>query len=351
MEHNTGGGSRAYGQTGKKLRFAASFLRRRMVHTNLQLLFDCNMRCEICDFWGESHRTKPSLSLAQIDVISEKLALVGPQIVSVGGGEPLLHPDIVPIVRSLNRFHFPVMICNGFFVTPKNARALFEAGMYEISVSVDYADPDRHDKQRGLTGAHERAMAALLTLQRSRVAPYQRVHMISVVMDDNLDEMEPLIRLCRDIGITYVVTLYSDARGTKATRSISPAVSERLIDLKRRYPEFVSLRSYIGRFSSAVAEGGVGPCHAGKNMCNIDSAGDVSLCIDRMDDPIGNILTGDVFELMAALRAKYDANTCRGCWTSCRGCLESLMYGGRPLANMSDYKGMTRDVPLVARAS
>jgi len=350
MGQKTNGAARSYRTTGKKLRFAASFLRRRLVHTNLQLMYSCNMKCQICDFWQERYQAMPVLSLAQVDVISEKLALIGPQVVSVGGGEPLMHPDIVPIVRSFNRFHFPVMICNGWFIDDENARALFDAGMYEISISVDYADPARHDEQRGLPGAHARALDALATLQRNRAAPHQRVHMITVVMDDNLDQIEPLILKCRELGVSYLLTLYSDARGAKATRSISPEVSAHLLDLKRRYREFVALRTYIGRFSSAIAEGGVEPCHAGRNLLNIDSGGNVSLCIDRLDDPVGNILTDDVFDIEAALRAKYESNSCCGCWTSCRGCLEALMYGGRPIANLRDYRGMIRSVPLTVHS-
>ena len=173
---------------------------------------------------------------------------MGPQIVSIGGGEPLLHPELVEIVRELAREHFPVMICNGWFVTPENARQLFQAGMVEISVSVDYAQPSRHDAQRGVPGAHQRAIRALEALDRARTHPAQRVHMISVVMEDNLEELEPLIQLCARLGITYLVTLQSSWRG-ESPRFPSVDVSARLLELKRRYPGFVQLRGYLARFT------------------------------------------------------------------------------------------------------
>ena len=122
------------------------------------------------------------------------------------------------------------MICNGWFVTPEIAQALFAAGMHEISVSVDYMDPARHDAQRGTPGAHAQALEALRALMDARTRPHQRVHMISVIMDDNLDDVEPLIRLCRRMGITYLVTLYSDHRGRKSPRTMPAQVSERLLD-------------------------------------------------------------------------------------------------------------------------
>jgi MoaA/NifB/PqqE/SkfB family radical SAM enzyme len=330
----------------KKRRYLRSFLTRRLVHVNLQLLYSCNFRCAICDYWKDPYPSYPRLSAAQIKLISDKLARVGPQVVSIGGGEPLLHPEIVEVVEALAEHHFPVMICNGWYITPERARELWRAGMYEISVSVDYADAAKHDAQRGVQGAHARALAALEVLHDTRDNPEQRVHMISVVMDDNLDEIEPLILRCREMGITYLVTLYSDGRGEKETRPVPVDVSARLLELKRRYPEFVVLESYIERFSQAIAEGGIANCRAGKNLCNIDSQGDVSLCIDRLDAAVGNILDDDIEELIERLAQRQRQDACKQCWTSCRGAIETMMYGKRPLQNLRDYWALTKPVAL-----
>lgn len=330
----------------KKVRYAASFLRRKLVHVNLQLLYDCTFRCDICDFWKEPYRQHPRLSLEQVELISDKLAQIGPQIVSIGGGEPLLHPDIVGVVRALARHHFPVMICNGWFMTPQRARELFAAGIHEVSISVDYADARRHDRQRGVEGAYQRAMEALRMLAQNRVHPWQRVHMISVIMDDNLDQVEPLIQRCRAMGITYLCTLYSDFRGTKDPRQVPADVSHRLLELKRHYPEFVVLRGYVERFSEAVRCGGVGPCQAGRSLCNIDSQGNVGFCIDRVDEPLANILTDDISAVERALLRAHRVNACKDCWTSCRGSIETLEPGKMTAANLWDYFQMTRSVDL-----
>ncbi|HEY3353369.1 MAG TPA: radical SAM protein [Polyangia bacterium] len=333
-------------EAAKKARYAASFLGRRLVHTNLQLLYQCNMRCQICDFWKPPFTGKPRLTAAQVEVIGRQLAAIGPQIVSIGGGEPLLHPELVRIVEILARDHFPVMICNGWFVTLAVARDLFRAGIYEVSISVDYADRARHDAQRGVAGAYDRALAALRVLAESRVHPWQRVHMISVVMDDNVDDIERLITLSRELGVTYLVTLYSDGRGRAERRARSAGLGARLLALKDRYPDFVQLRGYLGRFGEAVREGGVGPCRAGRNLCNVDCQGNVTLCIDRLDEPVGNLLTDDARTVERRLLEAHRRNECRSCWTSCRGAIETLMYGSDRLQNLLDYHAMTRSVPL-----
>jgi MoaA/NifB/PqqE/SkfB family radical SAM enzyme len=336
---------------GRKLRYLRNFLAGRLIHTNLQILYTCNFRCGICNFWQPQYSDAAMLSLAQVETVSDKLATIGPQIVSIGGGEPLLHPDVVGIVRALARHHFPVMICNGWYVTPELARALWQAGIYEISISVDYADAEPHDRQRGVAGAHARALEALRVLQHERIHPRQRVHMISVILEDNLDHVERLLGMCRELGITYLVTLYSDGRGERSVRRIPSEVSARLLALKRANPEFVAVRGYLARFSRAVADGGIGPCNAGRQLCNIDSQGQVSLCIDRMDEPIGNILSDDMAELARRLREAHRQNTCRACWTSCRGNIDALGSPRRLLGNLWDYHQMCKAQPLLAEGT
>jgi len=108
----------------------------------------------------------------------------------------------------------------------------------------------------------------------------------------------------------------------------------------------VQLRGYLARFGEAVREEGVGPCYAGKNLCNVDSQGNVTLCIDRLDEPVGNLLTDEMSTIEERLLTAHRRNECRSCWTSCRGAIETLMYGGDLLPNLLDYHRMTREVAL-----
>ena len=84
------GGKRPSGwlaESAKKLRYVRSFLSRRLLHANVQILYRCNFRCAICDFWGPEYRDRPVLSVRDARVVAGKLARVGPMIVSIGGGE------------------------------------------------------------------------------------------------------------------------------------------------------------------------------------------------------------------------------------------------------------------------
>lgn len=307
------------------LRLAFGMLSRSMLHCNLQVTYRCGFQCRICDFWKDEYDKTHELSLADIRVIARKLRRFGTLIVSLAGGEPLAREDLGEIIRILNRAnHFPILITNGWHVDEARGRELLDAGLQEISVSVDYADAARHDAQRGRDGAWDRAVAALDILNRSRADKRNRVHMISVLMDDNLDDIEPLISLARDLGVTYMLSLYSWNRGTKDSRMPGRSVTAHLLDLKRKYPEFITLTSYIEQIDRAVARGGIGNCQTGRLLMNIDHHGNVARCTEMLDRPVGNILTDDAVVIRNRLRETQRTGHCAQCWTSCRGFVECM---------------------------
>lgn len=307
------------------LRLGMGFLRRRFIHANLQVTYRCNFSCSICDFWKTQHDPARELSLADVRIIGRKLNELGTLIVSLAGGEPLIREDLPQVIRILaDANHFPILITNGWFVEEPLAREILRAGLQEISVSVDYADPARHDAQRGKEGSWERAIRALDILNRARPDLRNRVHMISVLMDDNLEDIEKLIRISRDLGVTYMLSLYSWNRGTKPRRLPEQKVTEHLLALKAKYPEFITLTSYIERLDEAIANGGIGQCQTGRLLMNIDPQGQVSRCTEMLDKPVGNILTDPMKSIRQQLLLRQQQERCAACWTSCRGFAESI---------------------------
>ena len=309
----------------RSARLVRNMVTGRPIHCNLQVTYRCNFKCAICDFWKTEHKKAEELSLADVRLIGRKLNELGTLIISLAGGEPLIREDLCDVIRTLNQEnHFPILITNGWFVNESLAKDLSSAGLQEISVSVDYADPAKHDAQRGMKGSWDRAVRALELLNRYRMSRTNRVHMITVLMDDNLDEIEPLIQLARDLGVTYMVNLYSWNRGTKARRLPGRSVTRHLLELKRRYPEFISLTSYLEQMDQAIAEGGIGDCQTGKLLMNIDSKGNVARCTETLDEPVGNLLKEPMHAIYDKLLERQRTRDCAQCWTSCRGFAESM---------------------------
>src|SRR4029079_15409775 len=71
------------------------------------------------------------------------LAGLGTSIITISGGEPLLHPEIEQIIQRI-RSHGMIagMITNGYLLTPKKIQALNASGLDHLQISIDNMQPD-----------------------------------------------------------------------------------------------------------------------------------------------------------------------------------------------------------------
>ncbi|HET6342544.1 MAG TPA: radical SAM protein [Gemmatimonadota bacterium] len=322
------------GMWSKKWRLLKAYVTGQPVWITWQVTYNCNYGCSFCTYWQNDFKPEEENSLQDFAIGSTKLSELGSLIVSLAGGEPMLRRDIHQIVEILAQDHFPYLTTSGSGMTPKRARQLWEAGLWGCSVSIDYADPDKHARHRGVKFAFERAVKAIEQLMENRSdTSFQRVQIISVLTDDNLGEMPALCRLARDLGVYWQVQPYSVMKtGNERQRHLAGA-TETLLDLKERYPDTVhSNRVYLEKFDEA-ANDGIDGCIAGKAMFNIDNRMIVSKCVEfNASEPLGNLRTDSMQHVLARLRAAHAANTCTACWYSCRGEVE-VLYSARGFLN------------------
>ena len=163
---------------------------------------------------------------------------------------------------------------------------------------------------------------------------------MAVLLDDNVDEVEPLIRLAEDLGVSFELSLYSHRRGQKPVRSPARPVAAHLAELKRRHSSFVSYAGYLEGFDRAIAEDGMPACQAGATFFNIDHRGRVARCIDTNDAPSGSLLDQPLDVLLHRLRDQAAGDPCSRCWTSCRGFADVAAGPVRFLRSLPDlYQG------------
>ncbi len=309
----------------KKLHLARAYLSRHPLWCAWQVNYRCNFRCQFCRYWVDPMGDAPELKVADFRAGSRKLADLGALLISLAGGEPLLRPDLVELVEAVAEWHFPFITTNGWFSTPELARDLFQAGLWGVSVSIDYADPARHDRRRGMAGAWERAVAAVEHFAAARCAAWQRVNWMAVLLEDNLDQLEPMIRMAAERDAYFMVQPYG-TRKTGATRFVHAGdgrVGQRLLGLRRKYRNFLSNPYFLSRFDAAL-NGGVPGCRAGQGFFSIDSVGNVAVCVEERGRPVANLLTDPVKVIVQRLRNDDVRRRCRRCWYNCRGEIESL---------------------------
>lgn len=315
----------------RDLRFAWGVWRRRPFNLLLQVTNRCNMRCSFCDFWPNGVPPSEELTLDDYRRLEEELTRLGTFLISIEGGEPLLRPDLVDIVQLFSRRHMPMLFTNGWFIDEANARALFAAGVINVGVSIDYADAERHDRQRDLPGTFERAWRAVDLLRAAAPRGGRQVHVMTVLMRDNVDELEELLPLSAARGVGHCVTLLAIngyRRGRQGGEWPAAPLSDRLLDLWRRYPHFRIFREYLEHMDLFLRGDFLARCRAGWQSFNIDHVGNVSPCIEKIDQTVGNIRNESLAVLHRRLQELDAGNGCQQCWTACRGMSQLFGQGG-----------------------
>lgn len=308
----------------KKWRLFRAWASRHPVWCAWQVTYRCNFRCKFCHYWAEPLGDHPEPSPAEYADAARKLAGLGTLMVSLAGGEPFLRHDVPELIEVIGRYHFPFVTTNGWFVTPELARQVMRAGCWGASVSIDYADPARHDDRRGQPGAWEQAWRAVEWLNEARLHRWQRVNVLAVLMDDNIDQVEPLLQMAAERNAYFMVQCYGFRKtGSRAFAHNNGPVSPRLLALHRKYRNFLSNPYYLGRFDRYL-HGGVPGCRAGGSFFNIDSTGDIAICVERKDRPIANLHRDDIRTIRRRLTQAAQGNTCTDCWYNCRGEVECL---------------------------
>ena len=87
----------------------------------------CNLSCAYCNEYDDHSKPVP---IETLDERVDRLAALGATIVTISGGEPLLHPDLdLLIARIRRRGIIAGMITNGYLLTADRIRRLNHAGL------------------------------------------------------------------------------------------------------------------------------------------------------------------------------------------------------------------------------
>ncbi|RLF65281.1 MAG: radical SAM/SPASM domain-containing protein, partial [Thermoplasmata archaeon] len=162
----------------------------------------CNLRCKHC--YQRADKPLPDeLSLAEKLELVEQLDRAGVAAIALSGGEPTIHPDFLTVVKAIaSRGIYAAVATNGWrLADPDFFKKAVDAGLRYIEVSVDSADPKKHDKFRGVEGSWERAIKAL-----ENAVKYNLSHaMAATITKYNIDEVEEIIDLAQSIGVKRLV--------------------------------------------------------------------------------------------------------------------------------------------------
>jgi MoaA/NifB/PqqE/SkfB family radical SAM enzyme len=105
----------------------------------------CNLACAYCN---EFDAVSPPVPLEEMLRRTDLLAALGTTIITISGGEPMLHPDLDAIIRQIRRRGaIATLITNGYLLTPERIRRLNRAGLDYLQISIDNVAPDETSKK------------------------------------------------------------------------------------------------------------------------------------------------------------------------------------------------------------
>jgi len=174
----------------------------------------CNMRCRYC-MPEEEYRWLPRtsiLSFEEIARLASVFARLGTSKVRLTGGEPLLRHDLPGLIAQLadvDGVRDLALTTNGLLLA-EQARALRQAGLQRVTVSLDTLRPDRM-AAFARTDRHADVLAGIATAVE---AGFEAVKLNAVVIRGfNDDEIPDLLAFGRRQGVEVRFIEYMDVGG------------------------------------------------------------------------------------------------------------------------------------------
>ncbi len=165
----------------------------------------CNLSCTYCNEYDKtSDPVNIDVMLKRID----KLAEFGTSIITISGGEPMMHPEIYEIIARIRKHGMIAgLISNGYYFQPEKIEKLNNAGLDYLQISIDNVIPDDVSKKslKVLDGK-------LLNLQQH--AKF-KVNINSVVGSGvkNPDDALTIAKRAQELGFSSTVGVIHDGDG------------------------------------------------------------------------------------------------------------------------------------------
>ena len=105
----------------------------------------CNLSCAYCNEYDDVSKPVPTdVMIKRIN----RLADLGTGVITLSGGEPLLHPELDEIIAAIrSRGVMAAMITNGYLLVPDRVKKLNAAGLDHLQISIDNVMPDDVSKK------------------------------------------------------------------------------------------------------------------------------------------------------------------------------------------------------------
>jgi MoaA/NifB/PqqE/SkfB family radical SAM enzyme len=166
----------------------------------------CNLLCETCPRTFEDLEPPADMSWELFTRIVDQFPNIA-RVVLHGVGEPMMVRDLARMIRYLkDRGTYVLFNTNGTLLTLRKGRELIDAGLDELRVSLDAAEPSTFKIVRGLD-MFDRIIAnvrAFTDLQRELAIFAPRVSLWLTGLKETVSQLPAFVKLASDIGVSEV---------------------------------------------------------------------------------------------------------------------------------------------------
>jgi len=339
----------------------------------------CNMGgCKHCHIdAGRASGPGRELTTAEAEAVTDQLAEWGVSGIAFTGGESLLRSDFIDLVRyATDRGLACYMATNGLLLTPENIKALKQAGLCMVHISLDGGSAETHDRFRGYPGAFDQVIAAVKNCHEEAL----QVALAATPTRLNDGEMPEMLGLADRLEVDWFITYnYVPAGRGGIDLDLEVEEKDRLWSelgeaagrcRKTRWLSFAPQMSVYGQATGRSSQ--LGPTHyyeplwaaqgqrmlrsspacmAGRYYLAIKADGRVTPCI-FLPEEVGNVRRQKLAELWSespVLAALRDLDRIEG---DCGQCAYRTDCGGcraRARAYTGHYLGSDHDCPVSRR--
>ncbi len=270
----------------------------RPVTVTFQITDRCNYECVHC---YQEHRDtalakRDELTTVEIIRILDELATAGVLFLTIMGGEVFVRRDADEILAAAHERGFALKVLStGHHITDKRADFLATLRPLQVEMSLYAAGTHTHELVTRSPGSWERTVAAARRLIERKVP----VVLKSPVMEINLDEIDGLAALARELGAEYSFDPKITAMENREQAPTGLRMKAASVERFYRGPMRAHLEGTYAPgtpASAAVHAGGADdlrplhhtPCRAGQQSLSITPYGDVWPC-NALPLPCGNL--------------------------------------------------------------
>ena len=283
---------------------------RKPVLVHFEVTLRCNARCGFCDYW----KTDPKERANELKSFVDAARFFNPMMITYTGGEPTLRRDLEDIVAGVNdavRVQYSTLITHGGMLTAERAKSLWDAGIHQFNISLDYLD-ERHDTARGIPGLSAKIFDAIPAMRSIGV---DSIRFNTVIRDSNLDQLMPIVMRAKELGVGVNFSSYTDSKnGTRdglierdKVAELEAVIAELLFYKKKNRGVITNSDYYLEQIPKYVRGEMAEPCRSGIRTIHVDPTGHVKRCPDFNTD-----FHWTEFR-------KYEPIECNACFYACRG--------------------------------